>query len=253
MDSPDRKLTEPDAREPLAPAQPTPSLPETDAVESLLRLVVGAAALGADELLKRLREWEAEVLYSPHHSAPLPAETPAVRARYALIGLLFLASRAARDTAVDFANYSEKQANNAYNLLSGFARTPVIGILARPMKAGVDALLRTRDRELERWIRIGRVEERDGRRIATMGIEELSREVVDAISKNDKLKTAISNLVQQQSLDLTGEMVDDLRQSAKDADDRIEAAIWRLLGREPQRFDASSSSQSRKNRTANKP
>ncbi|MCS6848608.1 MAG: hypothetical protein RMN52_12960 [Anaerolineae bacterium] len=251
MDSPDRKPADPNAREPLAPAQPTPPLPETDAVESLLRLVVGAAALGTDELLKRLRAWEAEVLHNPHRSAPLPAETPAVRARYALIGLLFLASRAAREAAVDFANYSEKQANNAYHLLSGFARTPVIGILARPMKAGVDALLRTRDRELERWIRIGRVEERDGRRIAAMGIEELSREVVDAISKNDKLKTAISNLVQQQSLDLTGEIVDDLRQGAKDADDRLEAAIWRLLGREPHRSGESSGDQSRKRRTPN--
>ncbi|MFC1465550.1 MAG: hypothetical protein ACFLMY_11960 [Candidatus Brachytrichaceae bacterium NZ_4S206] len=244
MDSPDRKPTAPDARKPLAPAQHAESVPETDAVESLLRLVVGATALGIDELLKRLRAWEAEALYNPHRSAPLPAETPAVRARYALIGLLFLASRAARETAVDFANYSEKQASNAYNLLSGFARTPVIGILARPMKAGVDALLRTRDRELERWIRIGRVEERDGRRIAAMGIEELSRELVDAISKNEKLKTAISNLVQQQSLDLTGEIVDDLRQGAKDADDRLEAAIWRLLGREPQRSGTSSSSSS---------
>lgn len=253
MDSPDRKPTAPDAHKPLAPAQPAESMPETDAVESLLRLVVGATALGTDELLKRLRAWEAEVLYNPHRSAPLPNETPAVRARYALIGLLFLASRAARETAVDFANYSEKQASNAYNLLSGFARTPVIGILARPMKAGVDALLRTRDRELERWIRIGRVEERDGRRIAAMGIEELSREVIDAISKNDKLKTAISNLVQQQSLDLTGEMVDDLRQGAKDADDRLEAAIWRLLGREPQRSGTSSSSPSRRNRTPNQP
>lgn len=253
MDSPDRTPTTPNAREPLAPAQPVESAPETDAVESLLRLVVGAAALGTDELLKRLREWEAEVLYNPYRSAPLPNETPAVRARYALIGLVFLASRAARETAVDFANYSEKQASNAYHLLSGFARTPVIGILARPMKAGVDALLRTRDRELERWIRIGRVEERDGRRIAAMGVEELSRELVDTISKNEKLKTAISNLVQQQSLDLTGEIVDDLRQGAKDADDRLEAAIWRLLGREPQRPGTPSSSPSRRNRTTNQP
>ncbi len=253
MDSPNRTLPDADAQPgPLTPAQPNPSPPPSDALESLLRLVIGAAALGTDELLKRLREWEAEVLHNPQHAASLPLETPAVRARYALIGLLFLATRGARDAAVGFANYSEQQAGNLYTLLSDFARTPVIGILARPMKVGVDALLRTRDRELERWIRIGRVEERDGRRIAAMGTESLIREVIGVISTNPKLRDSISNLLQQQSLDLTGEIVDDLRQSAKDADDRIEATIWRLLGREPRRNSSPTGSRPPRNRTSNR-
>jgi hypothetical protein len=204
-----------------------------DALESLLRLAVGATALGADELLVRVRKWEEQVMYNPQRTALMPAETPAVRARYALIGLLFVATRTARNAAIDFANYSERQADGIYRTLDDFARTPLLGILARPFKAGVDAVLRTRDRELERWIRIGRVEERDGRRVAALGTEELINEIILRISENDKLKASISQLVQQQSLDMTGEVVDDLRQGTIDADNLLESVIWRLLGRKP--------------------
>lgn len=217
-----------------------------DAVESLLRLVVGATSLGADELLARARAWEKEVLYNPHRATHMSDETPGVRARYALIGLVFLAGRAARDATIDFTNYSERQTNSLYHTLSDFARVPVIGILARPMKVGVDALLRTRDRELERWIRIGRIEERDGRRIAALGTEELVKELMQRISENDKIKSSISELVQQQSLDLTGEVVDDLRQGTIDADNRLEQTIWRLLGRGP-RQDSDSATATRNN------
>lgn len=218
---------------PAARLTPPPRGFELGAVETLLRLAIGGAALGVDELLSRAQKWEEQVMFNPHRTAPLPVETPEVRARYALIGLLFLATRTTRDAAVDFANYSDRQASNVYRTLSDFSRTPVLGILATPFKIGVDAVLRTRDRELERWIRIGRLEERDGRRIAALGTEDLVREVVDVISKNPTIKNSISDLVQQQSLDLAGEVVDDVRQSSISADDRIEAFIWRLLGRSP--------------------
>lgn len=221
-----------DAEE-AAPLAQSPKRIEMDALESLLRVAIGATTLGVDELLVRVRAWEEEVLYNPYRITGTPSETPGVRARYALIGLLFLASRVTRTTAVDFANYSERQAGNVYRALDDFARTPVIGILARPFKAGVDAVLNTRDRELERWIRIGRIEERDGRRIATLGTEELAKELLERISQNDKLKEAISELVQQQSIDLTGAVVDDLREGTLDADSRIERTVWRVLGRTP--------------------
>jgi hypothetical protein len=222
---------------------PTPATPtrlpaptvsaDFDAIETLLRLLVGATSLGADELLARARDWEKDVLYNPHGATRMPDETPGVRARYALIGLVFLAGRAAHTATVDFTNYSERQANAMYHTLSDLSRVPVLGILARPMKVGVDALLRTRDRELERWIRIGRIEERDGRRIAALGTEELVQELILRISENDKLRDSISTLVQQQSLDMTGEAVDSLRQGTMDADARIERVIWKLLGRTP--------------------
>jgi hypothetical protein len=225
-----------------------------DPVEALLRVAVGATALGVDELLIRVRKWEQEVLYNPHRTTTLSPETPEDRARYALIGLLFLATRRTREAAIDFANYSEHQAGNMYRTLSDFARVPVLGILAAPMKAGVDAVLRTRDRELERWIRIGRIEERDGRRIAALGTQELVKEVIDAISRNDVLKESISELVQQQSLDLTGEVVDDLRQGTIDADNRIESIVWRLLGRNPRVIaDAPGTDRSRRNPAEDQP
>jgi hypothetical protein len=210
---------------------------ELGAVETLLRLAVGGTALGVQELLSRAQKWEEQVMYNPHRASSMPVETPEVRTRYALIGLLFLATRSTRDAAVGFANYSERQASSLYRTINDFSRTPLIGLLASPLKVGVDAVLRTRDRELERWIRIGRLEERDGRRIAALGTEELIKEVVDAISKNPTIKNSISDLVQQQSLDLAGEMVDDVRQSSINADDRIEGFIWRLLGRAPRQRD----------------
>jgi hypothetical protein len=184
----------------------------------------------------------------------MPVETPEVRTRYALIGLLFLATRSTRDAAVGFANYSEKQASGVYRALSEFSRTPVLGILASPLKIGVDSVLRTRDRELERWVRIGRIEERDGRRIAALGVEELVKEVVDAISTNDVVKESISELVQQQSLDLTGELVDDLRQGTIQADNEIERLIWRLLGRQPRQIaEAQPTSRAQRHREKNQP
>lgn len=68
-------------------APPHPNL-QFSAAESVLRLLIGSALIGSEELTVRLRAWEKQVLLEGKAVAGQPAPTEAERVRYALIGFL---------------------------------------------------------------------------------------------------------------------------------------------------------------------
>lgn len=200
-----------------------------DDLESVLRLLVGAGVLGADELLKRLRQWEEKVVYEPHPSAQMPLEDEFTRLRYAAIGLLFSASKGALKAANDMVNYSQRRTSAAYRVLDDAARLPLIGLVAAPVKRALDDATRRRDDEVERLIRIGRVEERDGRKLAAVATDELISELLVRVGNDPE----VGNIIQNQSVDMAGDMLDDLRQGTIKADRKLDQTIRRLLGRPP--------------------
>lgn len=199
----------------------------TEDVESVLRLLVGYGVLGADELLKRLHDWEDKVMYEPAQTSPVPLENDLTRLRYAVIGLLFDGSKRALKAANDVVNYSNRQTSAAYRTLDDVSRLPLIGLLAAPVKRTVDNVSRRRDDEVERLIRIGRVEERDGRKLAAVATDELISELLIRVGNDPE----VSNIIQNQSVDMAGDMVDDFRQGTFKADKKLHDTVRKLLGR----------------------
>lgn len=206
---------------------PAISAANFDDLESVLRLMVGAGVLGADELLRRLRQWEEKVIYETNQPAQMPLEDDFTRLRYAAIGLLFSASKGAIKLANDTVNYGQRQTNAAYRVLDDASRLPLIGLLAAPLKRTIDDVSRRRDDEVERLIRIGRVEERDGRKLAAVATDELISELLARVGNDPE----VSNIIQNQSVDMAGDMLDDFRQGTIKADKRLDQVIRRLLGR----------------------
>lgn len=206
-----------------------PAIPEAslEDLESVLRLLVGAGVLGADELLKRLKQWEENVIYEPSQPGQMPLENDFTRLRYAVIGLIFSASKSAIKAANDAVNYGNRQTSAGYRMLDDASRLPLIGLLAAPLKRTVDDISRRRDDEVERLIRIGRVEERDGRKLAAVATDELISELLNRIGNDPE----VSNIVQNQSADMAGDMLDDFRQGTVKADQKLNQAIRKLLGR----------------------
>jgi len=198
-----------------------------DDLESVLRLLVGYGVLGGDEVLKRLHQWEEKVLYEPQQPGQLPLEDEFTRLRYAVIGLLFDGSKRALKAANDVVNYSNRQTSAAYRTLDDLSRAPLIGLIASPVKRSVDQATRRRDDEVERLIRIGRVEERDGRKLAAVATDELISELLTRVGNDPE----VSNIIQNQSVDMAGDMVDDFRQGTFKADRKLQNAVRKLLGR----------------------
>jgi hypothetical protein len=198
-----------------------------DDLESVLRLMVGAGTLAGDELLKRLRQWEEKVLYEPQQPGQMPLEDEFTRLRYAVIGLLFDGSKRAMRAANDVVNYGNRQSGAAYRTLDDLSRMPLIGLLASPVKRTLDNTTRRRDDEVERLIRIGRVEERDGRKLAAVATDELIGELLARVGNDPE----VSNIIQNQSVDMAGDMIDDFRQGTYKADRKLQNSVRKLLGR----------------------
>lgn len=209
---------------PVPPAIPENSLED---LESVLRLMVGAGVLGADELLRRLRKWEEKVIYEPNQANQMPLEDDFTRLRYAAIGLLFSASKSAIKAANDAVNYGTRQSSAAYHVLEDASRLPLIGLIAAPLKRTVDDVTRRREDEVERLVRIGRVEERDGRKLAAVATDELISELLNRVGNDPE----VSNIIQNQSQDMAGDMLDDFRQGTVKADKKLDHVIRKLLGR----------------------
>jgi hypothetical protein len=196
-----------------------------DAPSALLRLVVGGTVEGATLLIERLRVWEAQAITRLRASEPAVAAPVEDRLRYALIGLLFVLEHQASIRASALIQTTMQQPGELARVLNHLTTVPVVRLLAKPVKQALDSTNHSLEDELERWIRIGRLEERQGRAIARIATSELVDEVLNQLSDNP----ALTDLMQQQSVGLAGSVIRDVRQTATSADDRIEQMARRLL------------------------
>ena len=212
---------------------PAPAVREFGAPGALLRLVVGGAVEGAAQLIERLRGWEAQAMTPLRTREPTgePTREPAggatetERLRHALIGLLFLVERQAEVRASALVESGLQRRGEFHRSLKRLAEVPVLGLLVRPVIQAVDSANHTLDDELERWIRIGRLEERHGRALARIATSDLVAELFDRLAGHP----ALTDLMQQQSLGLAGGVIRNVRQAATGADERLEHLARQLL------------------------
>jgi hypothetical protein len=158
------------------------------------------------------------------------------RVRYALIGFLFQAQQSAGRRLDRVVNqYQRHNPGRALSRsLDQVARSPFLRPLVRPLRSPVDKFARRWGDDVEHWVRIGRIGERDSRSLANKATGELIDEVIAYLAQN----RAVTDLVQQQGVGLAGEVIDTVRQTTATADDVVEAVIWRILRRAPRRSNA---------------
>lgn len=204
---------------------------EPEALATLMRLLVGGAVIGVEELQRRSRQWQAEISQTAAHKmviAPL-AELERNRQRHTLIGLLFetpeaLSRRLAR----------VGQASGAAAGLVGKVSSPIVNSrLVRPLKRRVDNLVRQGEANIERWAERGQVEEQVSRALAEQAIAELFDEVMAEVITQLAQKPEVRELLQQQSVGLAGEVIGEVRQRTASADALLERVARTLLRRSP--------------------
>jgi hypothetical protein len=206
-----------------APRTPNPAPPggdDFDAIEALMRLLVGGTLEGADELLRRLRQWEAS---TETGASIAPGETPADRRRYALVGLL------AESTA--WARYGVDAARRLSRPFARLLLVDVPAILrmtpAEPLIARVDTRVARQRATLDRWVRVGRQEERRGRLLSRRAVSSTMDELLDELAHNPELR----ELIEQQSAEVAGTAVDEVRERTLSADLWLEKLVHSMLRR----------------------
>ena len=202
---------------PIAPAEVIDDVPPDsarfDTAAALLRLLVGGALGGMDELRIRLERWQ--------------EATQALR--YTLVGMLFeTETRMRRGFATMAARFSRfsrlsGEANIFYTTLgSDWHRTPF-----DPLRERLDDMRFRAMETVDRWADRGWAEEQQGRRMAQQATASVIDELLDYMAQNPEVR----HLIEEQGMGMAETAVDEVRERTASADMWIERIAHNLLHR----------------------
>ncbi len=169
----------PPAAPPPSPAASAPGDPaDFDAGRAFVRLLVGTAILGADEIQRRLRAWEQAIA-----AAPPPARRPdevdqAELVRYALIGLIFEAHDQARKGLNELFDGVVNAAGETMARLAPLLNSPLAQPLVAPLLQQLDEWVERSAERTAQLARLGLREEQRSRLLAERVCAELANELV---------------------------------------------------------------------------
>lgn len=220
------------------PAEAKPGSVETtgesfDAISAVLRLMIGGFLEGADELRRRLRQWEATAHSSPSMAQlqaalqPLQHATVPTSLRYGFIGMLFETQTHMRQrfsTAMAlFARLSEETEYLFVTAVEpAISKTPLDPILMR-----LDEMLYIAKAAVDRWTTRGWLEEQQSRDIVHQATTSVVDELIAYMAHNPELR----ELIMQQGTSIAGEAVDEVRERTASADMWVERFTRSLLHR----------------------
>lgn len=218
-------------------------------VEMLTRLALGLGLEGVDELLVKLKQWEAEIADGTDIAVGSADETPRDKLRYFLIGAMFESQRRTRKrlsraTAVAGRVYGVMRENwwvqageslladrfDSINrlILEGRLQEQNARRLSRRMTGGtIDEILQylTDNEHVDRLVnsQVDQLQENPH-------VHNLSKDIVENFVENPE---TIRKLVSDQSIGLTSELAEEVRERAVTLDMLGESVIRRLLRRPP--------------------
>ncbi len=242
-------------------AQPNP-------LRSLTRLMLGGALIGMDELQRQLQQWEHAVdrLYSSRTatqsksqtptatdvpaaspavtsrskpampdtgvpsappSAALETSDPATYLRHALIGLLFDTEGHIETWLAALTRLDQALGALVVPLLQPLQTSPVLA----PARAEFEKLVTRGAAEVDRWIELGREEERRSRLLTKTAGRMTFETSIHQVAINPEVQA----LVQQQGIGLANEVVKEVRERAVSADtlvERLARSMFKLAPRE---------------------
>jgi hypothetical protein len=217
---------------PVKEEAPVPQ-PEMDTFYTLLRLLVGGAIVGTDELIRRSKAWQQEISQATADKmviAPF-ADVERNRLRHMVIGLLFETPGTINSGISAVGQASEAATDWASKLLRPIVRNPLV----RPAKRRYDKLVAQGNAVVGSWMERGRSEELVSRAMAEQAIAEIFDEVLDEVIAELAQKPEVRDLLQQQSIGVADEMMGEVRHRAASADailERLARAMLRRSSRE---------------------
>ncbi len=204
-----------------------------DTTVAVLRLLIGGLLVGADELQRRLQQWEATARSAP--SAPLQQtvpqslqhETASASLRYAFIGMLFEAETNMRQrVSTVLARLARLSEESQYLYVTSvepaLSKTPFDPVLMR-----LDELLFMARGAVDRWKTRGWLEEQQSRGLARRATVNVVDELLDYMARNPEVR----ELIEQQGVSIAGEAVDEVRERTASADLWVERFARSLLHR----------------------
>ena len=228
---------------PIAPAEVIDDVPPDsarfDTAAALLRLLVGGALVGMDELRIRLERWQEatqasaqtvqQTTRTTRTTRTMPPRTASDALRYTLVGMLFeTETRMRRGFATMAARFSRfsrlsGEANIFYTTLgSDWHRTPF-----DPLRERLDDMRFRAMETVDRWADRGWAEEQQGRRMAQQATAGVIDELLDYMAQNPEVR----HLIEEQGMGMAETAVDEVRERTASADMWIERIAHNLLHR----------------------
>lgn len=198
---------------------------EFDALESLVRLLVGGSIEAPAELVARLQQWERQVAEAGDtgNLAAIPAATDQLR--YALVGLAFVAHDQARLGASRFSRLVNASAGRLLH-----ATRPVTNSqMMQPVHRRFESLVAQGETAVNQWIARGQTEEPRSRLVARQAVNLTIDEVIQHLAENPEVR----DLVTQQTAGIADEIVGGVRGRTVTADIVLERLVRGLLRRPP--------------------
>ncbi len=199
-----------------------------DAAAALLRLLVGGALLGADELRIRLGRWQ-EATRTPASTQAMTTMAPRTTSdslRYALVGMLFETETRMRrrfSTLLSRLAHASQEAGLFYaNVTADMRRTPL-----DPLRIRLDEMLYRATATVDRWTDRGWIEEQHSRRMAREAAAGVIDELLDYMAQNPEVR----QLIEEQGMSMAETAVDEVRERTATADMWIERIARGLLHR----------------------
>jgi hypothetical protein len=211
------------------PDQPAPQArddQDDQELKFLLRLLIGTAVEGSEEFRRRVRLWQAEMRASdPSRMVISPQdETSAAQLRYSLIGFLFQAV----DAGYKSLSLLDVTSSQVYALVSHAFAPLKKSRFWRPVQERFDYYSATGESIVNSWTHIGRREEQVSRALVR---KQASDEIVDDLIAYLAQKPELRDLIQQQSVGMAEELVEDLRDRSSEFDSQLEERVNRLIRR----------------------
>jgi hypothetical protein len=192
-----------------------------DPAHSVTRLLVGGALEGSDELMRRLRQWEASAQVAAQ-TTPYPTETSqADEFRYAMIGLLLEGETRARQGLQRLEQMTSATTQRVTRTVAPNGWTPPRGMLGRRL----DNFVARRQQKLAHWREIGRQAEREGRLTAREALANSTHEVFGYMAQEPQVR----DLIEQQGMTLASTALDGVRVRTASADRWVERVVRRAL------------------------
>jgi hypothetical protein len=219
---------------------------ETDNIRTILRLMVGGASIGWDELLAHLEQWEEEVRTPPQsqhgeesgQSGTIVFVEPGSRAaqpksqseefRYLLLGLLFETESRLHQRGSTVLKLAG-QTTNAF--MSPMIRWMNRNERLEPARSRFDKLVKRGEVVTDRLIQRGQREESHSRRLVFTATQETFDASMEQLGQAPELQ----NLVKMQSAGLSKEVLDEVRSRTVSGDYLAEGLVRRVLRRAPRR------------------
>ena len=206
-----------------------PTSPEQDIskdqLDILMRLIIGTGLIGAEELGQYLQQWEESARQQTVEFMADQEETKAAVIRYAVLGAFF----ELKDKVELSLENLGKTAETISQTVSEKSKPVTNSRFYQPIQKKYDDLIRYGESKVTPLVERGRSEDPAARALAREALTESIDELIEFLADNEE----ITELIQQQSIGMAGEVVEDMRTRTVTADNVMERFARNFLKRAP--------------------